>query len=322
VSKLSHPRAMTRSAIAVLAVLLVGWPRTGAAATDSDVEELRREVRALQVQVQALRTAIAESAELDRQKAAMLTRVLKNTTTAGETLPASKPEPRAELPPAPAPAVPTTSSRRAEAVASAPPRKSAPPPPQEPAAGMIRGRIGVPGGEAVAYVYVENVLAAPVRGQRATIEQSGKRFMPGWAVVQRGTTITFPNKDNIYHNVFSLSPGNSFDLGLYNSSAEAKSHTFSEPGPVDVYCNIHPQMAASVLVVPNRHYAKVKADGTYEIAGVPSGRRKIVAWSPGTKPTSDWVEVAPGAAVDLNLKLDLKAGSHTNKVGQSYGSYE
>jgi len=144
---------------------------------------------------------------------------------------------------------------------------------------MIRGRIGVPGGEAVAYVYVENVLAAPVRGQRATIEQSGKRFMPGWAVVQRGTTITFPNKDNIYHNVFSLSPGNSFDLGLYNSSAEAKSHTFSEPGPVDVYCNIHPQMAASVLVVPNRHYAKVKADGTLRDRrrplGAPQDRRMV-----------------------------------------------
>ena len=188
--------------------------------------------------------------------------------------------------------------------------------------GAIRGRINVPGGEAVAYVYVENVLAPPVRGQHATIEQSGKRFMPGWAVVQRGTTVAFPNKDNIYHNVFSMSPGNAFDLGLYNSSSEGKTHTFSEPGPVDVYCNIHPQMAASVLVVPNRYYAKVKADGSYELAGVPSGRRKIVAWSPGTKPTSDWVEVAPGAAVDLNLNLDLKSGSHKNKAGQAYGSYE
>jgi plastocyanin len=202
------------------------------------------------------------------------------------------------------------------------PRKIAPAPAPEPAPGAIRGRINVPGGEAVAYVYVENVLAPPVRGQHATIEQSGKRFMPGWAVVQRGTTIAFPNKDNIYHNVFSMSPGNAFDLGLYNSSSEGKTHTFSEPGPVDVYCNIHPQMAASVLVVPNRYYAKVKADGSYELAGVPAGRRKIVAWSPGTKPTSDWVEVAPGAAVDLNLNLDLKSGSHKNKAGQAYGSYE
>ena len=68
--------------------------------------------------------------------------------------------------------------------------------------------------------------------------------------------------DNIYHNVFSMSANNAFDLGLYNSGGEPKSHTFTEPGPVDVYCNIHPQMAASVLVVPNKHFAKVKADGS------------------------------------------------------------
>jgi plastocyanin len=311
----------TRASIAGLTALVFAgvavWPRASIAA-DSDVEEVRRELRALQVQVQALRSAIAETAELDKQKAALLLRVLKNTATAADSAPASKPE----LPPPPAPAVTSTPpSRRAEAVASA--RKSAPPPPPaEPAVGMIRGKLTIPGGEPVAYVYVENVLAPPVRGQHATIEQSGKKFMPGWAVVQRGTSISFPNKDNIYHNVFSLSPGNAFDLGLYNAASEAKSHTFNEAGPVDVYCNIHPQMAASILVVPNRHYAKVKGDGSFELAGVPAGRRKVVAWAPGSKPTADWVDVSAGGAVDLNLHLDSKTSGHKNKVGQAYGSYE
>ena len=100
----------------------------------------------------------------------------------------------------------------------------------EPAPGTIRGKIAVPSGEPVAYVYVENVLAPPVKGQRKVIEQAGKKFVPGWAVVQRGTAIAFPNMDNIYHNVFSLSAGNQFDLGLYNSGGEPKAHTFSEPG--------------------------------------------------------------------------------------------
>ena len=139
---------------------------------------------------------------------------------------------------------------------------------------------------------------------------------------QRGTAIEFPNQDNIYHNVFSLSSGNSFDLGLYNSGGEAKAHTFNEPGAVDVYCNIHPQMAASVLVVPNKLFAKVKADGSYEIPGVPTGRRKVVAWAPGSRLNAEWVEVGAGSSVDLNLKLDSKAPAHKNKSGQSYGSYE
>ena len=170
---------------------------------------------------------------------------------------------------------------------------------------------------------MENVLAPAVKGQRKVIEQAGKKFVPNWAVVQRGTAIAFPNNDNIYHNVFSLSSGNSFDLGLYNSDGEAKTHTFTEPGAVDIYCNIHPQMAASVLVVPNRHFAKVKGDGTFEIPGVPTGRRKVVAWAPGSRIVG---RLGRGRGrVERrrsNLRLDSKAPGHKNKSGQAYGSYE
>jgi hypothetical protein len=77
-----------------------------------------------------------------------------------------------------------------------------------------------------------------------------------------------------------------------------------------------------VLVVPNRYFAKVKGDGTFEIAGVPVGRRKIVAWAPGSRPTADWIEVAVGHSADLSLKLEPKGSAHKNKAGQSYGSYE
>jgi plastocyanin len=297
-------------------------PRAAWAADASEVEELRREVRQLQSQLQALRTAVAEAAEFDRQRAALLTKALKNVGAASSEAAPPKseaPPPRASAPPPPPPPAPVarTEARRPH-TAPAP----APTPPAENAVGTIRGKLAVPSGEPVAYVYVENVLAPAVKGQRKVIEQSGKKFVPNWAVIQRGTAIQFPNNDNIYHNVFSLSSGNSFDLGLYNSGGEAKSHTFTESGAVDVYCNIHPQMAASVLVVPNKHFAKVKGDGTYEIAGVPSGRRKIVAWAPGSRVSSEWVEVAAGSTVDLNLRLESKAPGHKNKSGQAYGSYE
>jgi plastocyanin len=297
-------------------------------ADSSEVEELRREVRQMQAQIQALRTAITEAAEFDRQRAALLTRALKSigggTAASSAEAPAPKPEPapaKASAPPAPPPA--PAPAPRSEAA----PRRTAsvarpPAEPAEPALGTIRGKLTVPAGEPVAYVYVENVLASAVKGQRKVIEQAGKKFVPSWAVIQRGTAIAFPNNDNIYHNVFSLSSGNSFDLGLYNSGGEAKSHTFTEPGAVDVYCNIHPQMAASVLVVPNKHFAKVKADGSYELAGVPVGRRKVVAWAPGSRVASEWVEVAAGASVDLNMRLESKAPGHKNKSGQAYGSYE
>jgi plastocyanin len=300
--------------VAALAVWLFAVPRTGFGA-ENDIEEMKRELRALQSQVQALRAAIAEAAELDRQKAAIFTRALKS---GGAPSDAPVP-PRSEAPP-PRP-VEAPVARRPEPQPTA--RKAPPVAAAEVVpVGGVRGKVSVPGGEPVAYVYVENVLAAAVKNQRVVIEQSGKRFIPGWAVIQRGTSIAFPNKDNIHHNVFSLSPGNSFDLGLYNSGGEAKSHTFTEAGSVDVYCNIHPQMQTSVLVVPNRHYAKVKGDGTFELAGVPAGRRKVVAWAPGSRQTAEWVEVSAGGVTDVALKLEPKSSSHKNKDGQAYGSYE
>jgi plastocyanin len=189
------------------------------------------------------------------------------------------------------------------------------------ATGTVRGKVTIPGDEPVAYVFVENIRGPAVPG-KVVIEQVNKQFQPTWAVVQRGKTVSFPNLDNIYHNVFSLSSGNAFDLGLYASGGEVKSHMFSEPGVVDIHCNIHPNMATSVLVVPNRYFAKVKADGTFELAGVPSGKRKIAAWAPGSKLSSDWVEVPTGANVDVNLRLESKSPGHTRKDGRPYGSYE
>jgi plastocyanin len=308
-----------RTALAGLLAVCFALPRLAFAAEPSDLDDVRHDLHQLQAQVQALRAAMSEAAELDRQRAALLTRALKNLPSAAETS-SSRNEPAApESRPVAASAPPSLPEPRAEAPTRSSSHRSAA---SESALGAIRGKVEVPAGEPVAYVYVENIMAPPTKGEHKTIQQSGKKFVPGWAVVQRGTSIEFPNRDNIYHNVFSLSAGNSFDLGLYNSGGEAKSHTFTEAGPVDVYCNIHPQMAASVLVVPNRYFAKVKGDGTFEIAGVPAGRRKVVAWAPGSRPTADWIEVDGGRTADLSLKLEAKGSVHKNKSGQSYGSYE
>jgi plastocyanin len=309
-----------RTALAGLVAVCLAFPHLAFGAEASDMDDVRRDLRQLQAQVQALRAGMSEAAELDRQRAAVLMRALKNVPSAPETAAPSSERNEPAAPVArPVAGVPTPGPEPREASSSGSSRRSGG---GEAPLGVIRGKVEVPVGEPVAYVYVENIIAPPAKADHKTIQQSGKKFVPGWAVIQRGTAITFPNLDNIYHNVFSLSAGNSFDLGLYNSGGEPKSHTFTEPGPVDVYCNIHPQMSASVLVVPNRYFAKVKGDGTFEIAGVPVGRRKIVAWAPGSRPTADWVEVAAGRSVDLSLKLEPKGSAHKNKAGQSYGSYE
>lgn len=312
------------SGAATLLSLLATGPiaRAQEGGESGEVDELRKQVRALEAQVQALRSAINDSIDLNRQQIASLNRALKGATSSGGDATPPAPVAAGSDNVRPPPSLPKSPPTKGVAATVATRGNKGGGRRSEDPVGVIRGKVDVPSGEPVAYVYVENIFEPAVRGRKETITQKEKHFVPRWAVVQRGTTIEFPNSDNIYHNVFSLSSGNSFDLGLYNSSSEAKTHVFNEPGAVDIYCNIHPQMAASALVVPNRHFAKVKADGTYEIPGIPGGKRKVVAWAPGSQLTSQWVEVESGGTAELNLKLESKAAGHKNKAGRAYGSYE
>jgi plastocyanin len=268
-------------------------------AQPKSVEALQREVRSLEVRVQALSAAVKEIAELTLRSAAIWSRAVGEDKDA--SLPVAKASPKGK------PSAPR-------------PRPVAAPAPA-PAVAVIRGKVNVPKGEPIAYAYVENVFAPPRRGETVVIDQKNKNFVPSWAVIRRGTSIEFPNHDNVYHNVFSHAVGNAFDLGLYNAGTPAKAHAFQSPGAVDIYCNIHPNMAASVLVVPNDLYAKVQPDGTFVIRDVPVGQRKVVAWSPSTGLATQWVELgAEGSSVELSLVL--KSRAHKNKAGRAYGSYE
>jgi plastocyanin len=286
-------RSILSTLIAVCA--LSTSSRAQEAAHPSTIEDLQRQVRALEARLQTLSAAASEVAELSMRSAALWSRAL-----AGE---AAEAPPPAKAPAKPKPAAPRPAPRVEEL-------------------GIVRGKVAVPEGEPIAYAYVENVFAPPVRGKTVLIDQKNKTFVPGWAVVRRGTTIAFPNHDNIYHNVFSHASGNSFDLGLYNSGTPAKSHSFQSAGAADIYCNIHPNMAASVLVVPNDLFAKVQPDGSFVIQKVPSGQRKVVAWSPGTALAAQWVELKPGNTAEVALTLVPKSRVHKNKTGRAYGSYE
>jgi plastocyanin len=195
--------------------------------------------------------------------------------------------------------------------------------PREPVHAAIEGTVKVSGGEAEAvYVYVDNVKGPPIRGKTVQIKQEGKQFNPDYAVVQVGTQIDFPNQDSIFHNVFSQSARNSFDLGAYRAGPAPRKVTMTAPGVVDVQCNMHESMRASVLVVPNRLFTKVRPDGTFRLEGVPTGNRRVVAWGPNLKPTRQTIDLgASGARADFAVEY---TGPKVlpNKLGQPYGSYK
>jgi plastocyanin len=179
---------------------------------------------------------------------------------------------------------------------------------------------GQPIGEA--YVYLDGVRSSPARGHTVEIKQRDKQFAPRVAVVPLGTRLIFPNQDTVIHNVFSTASGNSFDLGSVKGGETSTPVTLLKPGPVEIFCNIHSKMRADILVVPNAHWTRVSSDGSFSIAGVPVGTRKVVLWSPTLKPISQQVEVsAKGGTVTFSSEA-MAVHPHMNKRGQAYGSYD
>lgn len=162
-------------------------------------------------------------------------------------------------------------------------------------------------------------LAAPLAAA-PRIASKSKRFDPRITAVSAGTTVEFPNLDGIFHNVFSLSPGAKFDLGLYRNGA-SRAMTFDTPGLVRVYCNIHPQMAAFLLVVDGTIWAQTGADGSAVLAHVPAGRVGVRAWDEKGGDYQGTVDVAAGKTVTLAIALDgsnFRDAPHTNKYGKKY----
>jgi plastocyanin len=183
---------------------------------------------------------------------------------------------------------------------------------------VVKDTEGNPVSAKGAVVYVVGFTEEPP-AQQVTISQKDKHFVPDLVAITAGQTVDFPNADPFVHNVFSLSPARKFDLGSYRKG-KSKSKSFPKTGVVDVYCNIHPQMAATILVVPNRRHARAGRDGSFTIAGVPKGRWKIFAYvRNAAKPVSVEVEVTADGASGVTLELvQEKTRAHPNKYGEKY----
>ena len=114
----------------------------------------------------------------------------------------------------------------------------------------------------------------PGQPGRATMLQKDKKFMPHVLPVRTGTVIDFPNLDPIFHNAFSNYSGQVFDVGLYKPGS-TRAVTFGRPGVVRVFCNIHPNMSAVIVVVDTPWFTTTGTDGSFRITDVPSGEYKL-----------------------------------------------
>lgn len=146
--------------------------------------------------------------------------------------------------------------------------------------------------------------------ENPSIAQKDASFAPGFLVVTAGQVVAFPNDDEIFHNVFSYSRPNDFDLGVY-PRGESRSVTMTFPGFVRIYCSIHESMSASVFVAPSPWWALADADGRYEIRGVPPGRYTVRTWSQRLPSAKRAVVLETGE----QGRLDLAVGHETPRTG-------
>ena len=171
-------------------------------------------------------------------------------------------------------------------------------------------------------VYLDGVeAAAPASLLQPTRELSSrdKVFVPHVLAVPVGGEVSFPNVDEIMHNVFSITRGNRFDLGLYKSGAR-KTYVFETPGLVRIYCNIHPQMSAVVLVRDNPYFAWAEPDGSFSIDDVPPGDYTIKVWSELGEAAQP-VTVGADGLSGVQLAVDVSRYTrkpHLNKFGKPY----
>jgi len=178
--------------------------------------------------------------------------------------------------------------------------------------------------DAVVYARGNGMNAQSTKKQTA-IDQQDKQFIPYVTAVQVGTSILFPNKDNIRHHVYSLSSAKKFELPLYKG-VPAEPVVFDKEGFVTLGCNIHDWMIAYVAVLGTPHFQVTGREGHALLKNLPPGQYTVEVWQPSLKGApatfAQHVDVAAGGVKQLLFTLDLKPGFRVKRAaGFSTGGY-
>ena len=160
--------------------------------------------------------------------------------------------------------------------------------------------------DAVVYAVPEAKGPLPPSPRRAVLDQKNRMFVPHVLPIQTGTAVTFPNSDNVRHQVYSFSPAKRFQLPLY-AGTPAAPVVFDKPGVVAIGCNIHDQMSAYLVVVDTPYFA-LAANGRAELPGLPAGRYDVRVWYEGMRaePPPQSVRLGPDEPGSLMFRVGNK----------------
>jgi|FLOH01.1.fsa_nt_gi plastocyanin len=154
----------------------------------------------------------------------------------------------------------------------------------------------------VAVVYLEGVFEN-VEAPATSIEMGQKnlQFSPRLLVVQKGAEITFPNMDDEYHNVLSYSKAKALDLGRYLKTDKAPLVSFDKTGVVELSCEIHEHMQATILVLDTPYFTFTDAEGAFRMEGLPAGSYTLKAWLNRRTVLEQPITLKDGETQDITL---------------------
>ena len=158
-------------------------------------------------------------------------------------------------------------------------------------------------------VYFESAASLTGAGEPSPgpfrMEQSRETFLPHVLPVVAGAVVEFPNGDPIYHNVFSLSRASSFDLGRYPKGS-SRTVRFDRTGIVKVFCHIHSDMSAVIMVLENPFFAVPDSSGEFSISGIPPGRYVVTGWHERARAIHREVTIEGGRRTELRLDIPIE----------------
>lgn len=141
--------------------------------------------------------------------------------------------------------------------------------------------------------------------ESAIVNQIDETFVPRVSVVPVGSSVNFPNQDQILHHVYSFSPAKTFEVPLY-AGTPAEPVVFDQPGTVVLGCNIHDWMQAWVVVTDSPWAGVTAADGSWQIEGLDPGSYELQLWHPDERRASDAMVVVVEGETELDLELEVR----------------
>jgi plastocyanin len=188
---------------------------------------------------------------------------------------------------------------------------------------VAKDAAGAPVADAVAYVLaLDSPVAVAPPAAPVAIIQKDQEFIPYVTPVVVGTRVVFPNRDNVQHHVYSVSPAKKFEIPLYIGES-TETILFDRPGQVTLGCNIHDWMVAYILVLETPYFAKTGKDGTAEMPGLPAGHYQLELWHPRLSGKVERTLVIAGAAdseqvVSVTLRPDRRIRRAPDSGGAAY----